>query len=167
MSKEGDKPKSTRQAWDDAAEEDAKEAGVSPAVAKALLAMNPALRAQGLDTKKVVRQSQDLAAGKGTADAKSAAKVDPSAGIYAVLAQLEAEFKRKEHELQSQLALIEVERKKNANDARDRLTQWLIKNDPDILSPVSQGALKDHAPVIAAFGFKTADYIATYRKKKT
>jgi len=53
-----------RAGWDDAAEAEVKSYGVSPAVAKALLAMNPALRDQGLDTMKVVRQSQEASAGK-------------------------------------------------------------------------------------------------------
>lgn len=162
MSGKDDK-KNTRQAWDDAAEEDAKDSGVSPAVAKVLLAMNPGLREQGLDTMKVVRQSQDRAA---KPEAQGSNKKDTGAsGIYALLIDVEKEFKKKDAELLAQLQMIEVERKKTANEARDKLVQWLLKNDPDILSPVSQGALKDHAAAIQAFGFKTADYIAQHRKK--
>lgn len=161
-----DEKKNVRAAWDDAAAQVVKETGVSPSVAKALLAMNPALRDQGLDTMKLVRQSQDAAASKAPAGgAKPAKPADKSDGIYAVLQGMDKDLQRRDAELKAEITRLEAERKRLAEASRQELSKWLVAHDPDILSPVTQGALKDFQALVTAIGFKTADYIAQFRKK--
>jgi hypothetical protein len=158
-----DKKQDVLNSWDDAADDVAKTVGVSASVAKALLAMNPALRDQGLDTMKLVRQSQDAAVPQ--QGAKAPAKPSSKQGVYDLLRALDADVKRRDAELVAQIAQLEAERKKLAAGARENVSKWLVENDPDILSPVTQGALKDFAALITAIAFKTQDYVAQYRKK--
>lgn len=157
-----DKKKDVMSSWDEAADDVAKPVGVSATVAKALLAMNPALRDQGLDTMKLVRQSQDAAVPQ---QGSKAAKPSAKQGVYELLRALDADVKKRDAELMAQIAQLEVDRKKLAAQAREAVSKWLVDNDPDILSPVTQGALKDFTALITAIAFKTQDYVAQYRKK--
>lgn len=160
MADDPDKKKSARASWDDAAVDDAKSVGVTPSVAKVLLAMNPNLRDQGLDTMKAVRQSQNPSTTQQPAGSPA-----QGSSVYDVLKRLEADVKKGEGELAQRMAALEAEKKQLHAGAAEVVSKWLLGHDKDILSPVTQKALKDFEKLLKAIGFKTETYIQKHRSK--
>lgn len=162
MGDDPDKKKNARASWDDAAVDDAKSVGVTPSVAKVLLAMNPSLRDQGFDTMKAVRQSQN----PNVAQQPGGSPQAQGASVYDVLKRLEADVKKSEAEIAQRMAALEAEKKQLHAGAAELVSKWLLGHDADILSPVTQKALKDFEKLLKAINFKTETYIQKHRSKR-
>jgi hypothetical protein len=155
----GDKNKD---AWDDLAEKEAAAQGISPEIARAVLATNPQLREGGMTTDLLIKQG-----GKpGAAAAQRAAGKPIEAGeSLADLAKL----------LDKRLTDAKQKREKELADAEQRfvgekkamldaLVQWLAQRDPELRSPFTQQVLEQKKALLAAIGFDVKAYVASRMK---
>ncbi len=156
--------------WEDALGERAQQT-VSPEMVRKLLEMNPALREAGMTTNGAIDQVQQ--AHLKTANEASANKKPASVGIAATgrsgtppggdIVQAFGDFKQK---LAAERKRIddEMEKLKKAKDdslaqTRERVTQWLLQNDPDMRSPVTQTLLEKEKAFLDLIGFSVKGYV--------
>src|SRR5262245_35888068 len=113
--------------WDALDAEDNPAPGVSPEIARALLATNPALREGGMNTDLVIKQS---AAAPGAQKPVQKAAAAPGASLADTAKQLEK-------------GLADAQARFNADKKAllTQLTQWLTVNDPELRSPFTQQVL--------------------------
>lgn len=155
------------------------QAGVSPSIAKALLQLNPALREQGFTTTSLVAGSQQASAAKNappTEKGKSAAAPtaapspgsahSPTADTFALFEGFSGQIATIEEEAKRQRAAIEANRQRALLTIREHLEKWLLENDPDLRSPVTQEALQRHKSELSELGFSVRDYVTKHRANK-
>jgi hypothetical protein len=148
-------PNKTLPSWDELSS-DEKPAGMSPDMAKKLLAMNPALRQQGFSTEGIVAQKPV----RQTPKASASAAVGFDALVVAASGELAEERKLIAKEIEA------LERRGAEAKARalDRIGAWLLSNDPNMLSPVTQAAFNKHKPLLDSLGFSLPAFLEARAK---
>lgn len=141
--------------------------GVSPAIAKALLQLNPNLREQGLNTAALVARSQE--GGSKTEPSKVEAKPAPSpeaGGVFDTLAAVSGAMATADKQAKEQVAKIHQQLQLAKQQQLAAFEQWLLKHDSDLRSPVTQEALTRHRDVLDSIGFSVKAYVDRHRSKK-
>ena len=162
-------PKKTDGAdWDDALG-DRKVQTVSPDLVRKLLAMNPALREQGLNTNFATAQAQkaQIAAAQGHKAPAAGQSQTSNDDIFTAFASMKGDLGTQQKQID-----IEVERLTRERDALrtatlERVHRWLQTNDPDMRSPVTQQVLEQDKKFLDEIGFNVKDYVAARLKKRT
>lgn len=148
--------------WDDLADKAAAEQGISPEIARAVLATNPTLRAGGMSTDMLVKQSKPN---------QQQGKVAPKPGAPASGSLVDVS-----KVLDKRLADAKTKREKDIADAEqhfaaekkallESLTQWLHQNDPELRSPFTQQVLEQKKALLQAIGFDVKAYVAAKMKR--
>lgn len=164
--------------WDDALGERAQQT-VSPDVVRKLLQMNPALRARGMDTGMALEQMNQAQAQKTVENAKpkstgttqKPATQKPMTGkpttgapggqndVMAALKELKLRQQAGNKRIDDELAKLKKAREDLAAGLRDQWIDWLLANDPDMRSPVTQGMLEKEKDFLQQIGFTVKGYI--------
>lgn len=153
--------------WDDALG-DRKVQTVSPDMVRRLLEMNPALRAQGLNTNYAVAQAhkaQNQAAQGHKAPAAGQSQTSND-DIFTAFASIKGELATQQKAFDTEIERLTREKKNALTATLDRVQRWLQANDPDMRSPVTQQVLEQDKNFLDAIGFTVKDYVATRLKKK-
>lgn len=158
--------------WDDLLGE-AKQSGISPDMARALLKMNPAMRAQGVNTAWVVNQSQDAqhkkeqkAAGSTVAQkapTASSGKASPTVAgggdVYQLIDGFAARAQQDEQQIDAQIKKLQEAKHLQQKRLLEELMQALAQKDPELLSPFTQQALTDKREALAKLGFSVKGFV--------
>jgi hypothetical protein len=154
--------------WDDLLGE-AKQSGISPEMARALLSMNPKMREEGKNTAWVVSSGQKAAHQSAQLQQTPAAK--PGAGPAAKTSDLFSEIdtlKRKleldEQQVDQQIKALQEAKTKLKQDALDQFQRALLGKDPELLSPMTQQALADRKSFLDRLGFSVKAFVEFKRK---
>ena len=154
-----------KDAWDDLADEDAKAQGISPEIARAVLATNPQLRDGGMTTDLLVKQHQKPgAAGPGKASDKPK-PVTTGASFIETAKQLEKRFNEAKSKRERELMEAEARFTAEKKALLEAMTQWLVQNDPELRSPFTQQMLEQKKALFASFGFDVKVYVAARMKR--
>lgn len=133
--------------------------GLSPEMARKLLAMNPAMRDRGMNTQNLVADSQK----KGAKPAAVASTSDK--GLHSELEAIRRHLDDEEKRITEAQKQLERDRILAKEKSFASLVKWLLAKDPDITSPLNQQALKDEATLLGRIGFDMKRY-AEARKKQ-
>jgi hypothetical protein len=158
--------------WDDALGDKAQPT-VSPDVVRKLLEMNPSLRERGMTTNIAMNQMTDAQAQKQFADAQGkkpastgvAAKPvtrPPAASntdIVAAFRELKKRLGDGNKRIDDDMQKLKKQREELAVAMRDELTNWILKNDPDMRSPVTQSMLDQEKAFLLQLGFTVKAYV--------
>lgn len=144
--------------WDAFQLKDDKKAGLSPEMAKALLAMNPALREQGFCEKKLVAASQAPQTVQPVAAKSTESLLEVVAGETTRLAEAQ-------RAADDAIAKLKAEKDAAKAAALAAVYAWLCKRDPDLLSPLTQRVLQQQKEKLAAIGFTIDGYMAARKKR--
>lgn len=164
--------------WDDALGNKANPT-VSPDVVRKLLEMNPSLRERGMTTNIALNQMNDAQAQKQVAEAQPkkptssavAAKpgtkppAAPNADIVAAFKELKKRLSDGNKRIDDELAKLKKQRDELAMAMRDELTNWILKNDADMRSPVTQSMLDQEKAFLAQVGFTVKAYVEQRTRK--
>ncbi len=161
--------KSTNQSnddWDDALG-DRKVQTVSPEMVRKLLEMNPALRAQGLNTHGAVAQAQQahIRAAQGQRPPKAAA-ASGGDDIFAAFKSFESDLLAEQQRVASEISRLQQDSAKAKIAALDRVHHWLQSNDPNVSSPVTQQVIEQSKAFLDGIGFSVKAYVAERLKKR-
>jgi len=156
--------KSDDNKWDNMLGESSPE--MSPEIARALLAMNPSLREQGMNTKAVLSQSRQAQTGK-VAPAAPAQKIAPPKGGDIRVNEAGEKFRlmlaAEEAEVDAELKRLEQKRANLRNEMRERFASWLNGKDPELLSPYTQQLLQTEKAFLEKVGFNLT-WFSAYQK---
>ena len=145
--------------WDDDVES-ARKAGVTPEVARKLLQMNPSLRDQGHTTARLVEQSSKQPGPKSTPPVRADGE-----SVYEFLKRLFADTKATEDRIAAERKKLAAEEASLNQTVVSAFEQWLLKNDADLRSPVTQSAIEKHQKDLQKAGFTVGSYIKKHREK--
>ena len=132
--------------------------------------MNPAMRAQGVNTAWVVSQSQDAqhAAQKGEKPAaqKTAEAAKPASGdIYQLIEAHEKRLLEDEARIDLELRKLQEAKLQSKQRVLSDLMAMLLSKDPELLSPFTQQALVDKKAALDRLGFSVKAFAELKRKK--
>lgn len=150
------KPKTPIASWDELAGEE-KPAGMSADMARKLLEMNPALRNQGLSTDVIVNRAPQPGGPKPQAQ---------KAQGFLELVALTVDGVTAEHrKIDEEIAALQRRKLAARDEAQQAIIKWLLGNDPDMLSPVTQRVIEQHKAVLEKIGFTVQGYLAERGKR--
>ena len=132
--------------------------------------MNPAMRAQGVNTAWVVSQSQDAqhTAQKGEKPAaqKTAEAAKPASGdIYQLIEAHEKRLLEDEARIDLELRKLQEAKLQSKQRVLSDLMAMLLSKDPELLSPFTQQALVDKKAALDRLGFSVKAFAELKRKK--
>ena len=127
-----------------------------------LLATNPALRNQGLNTASAATMMQQARAGAGARTPNESGKARPAVSgpdVVALANEIKETLSKERKRLDAEQAELHKRRAHLHSETRQRLEQWLEANDPDVRSPVTQKILERDKAVFAEIGFSLNAYV--------
>ena len=152
-------PKDGASQWD-VLEEDKGLEGVSPEIAHALLEMNPALRAKGMNTNLVIEQSKK----QSPQPAKPTTSAETSASILTAVTKLKQGVATEDKLLGEEITKLQTKRAQIKVQAAEKLIQWLMHFDPELRSPMTQQVLESEKPFLDGIGFSIKRYVEARKK---
>jgi hypothetical protein len=140
----------------------AKAMGLTPALARKILDMNPKLRQAGFDTVSLVAQSNAAEQSKG-----APRKEEPPAerSVFALLAERRRDLDERQAQAEREIARLKGELDAYRRTTCGELTRWLMANDRELRSPVTQQALSEENDFLICVGFSVKDYVALIRRE--
>lgn len=155
--------------WDDVLGE-AKQSGISPEMARALLSMNPKLREEGKNTAWVVSSGQKAVHQGAVQQQQQAAK--PGAkqagpGGHDAFTEIDARKKKLEEEdkrVEAEIKALQDGRARAKQETLDGIMRFFAERDPELLSPMTQQALADNKVFLEKLGFSVKVFVEFKRK---
>ncbi|MCC6808180.1 MAG: hypothetical protein IT381_12215 [Deltaproteobacteria bacterium] len=171
--------------WDDALGDRAQQT-VSPDVVRKLLEMNPALRERGMTTNVALDQANQAQTQKAIAEAqakkpasvgvtkpasvgatqKPASKgVEASSDVVSAFKELKTRLANGNKRIDEEMAKLKKAKDELSHQMRAQLVDWLMQNDPDMRSPVTQSVLDQEKAFLQQVGFTVKGYVEERTKK--
>lgn len=137
--------------------------GISPAVASALLRLNPQLREQGHTTASLVAGSQQ--AGHGKATTKKAAAPASVVGAFEHFENVKKRVEQAEGLAQKRAAEAQQALRASLEEELKLFERWLLSNDADLRSPITQEAIERYSVLLQKLGFTVKGYVNRHRQR--
>lgn len=153
--------------WDDLADKEAANQGISPEIARAVLATNPTLREGGMTTDLLVKKhSPSTATVAKPANATPAAKPMQTGESLANTAKaLEKRLSDAKAKREKDLAEAEAHFVGEKTAMLEALVAWLKQHDPELRSPFTQQVLEQKKALLTSIGFDVKVYVNARMKR--
>jgi len=152
--------------WDDVLGE-AKQSGISPEMARALLSMNPKMREDGKNTAWVIASGQQ-AANQGArvqAEAQKQPAAKPATDLYSSFDEIKRKLESDDKAIDLQIKALQEQKLRLKADALESAMRAIMQKDPEMLSPMTQQALTDRKAFLDRVGFNVKSYVDFKRNK--
>ena len=154
--------------WEDEVVSDQRSSEMTADAARRLLAVNPTLCQQGVDTNFIVKGQQKAEAGRVTKtpdtnkEPQYAQAKDPD-HLFDLVTQ---QYMQQKRELEAEISILQAKLSGLKGKHTNAVMEKLFLLDRTLTSPLTQAAMDRHKGIIAEIGFTAAKFMDFLRKKR-